>query len=229
MPEVANLYGGFQQRQSKGVAWHRGLRPYLALAAVLFALGVSLGSLAVARMGEAQVNELNIYIIDFVKNISSISPNHHANAVAAMLENATVILLIYLLGLTVIGIPLTLSIIFMRGFYLGFSVGFLCQGLNSGGILLTMVSILPQNIFFIPGLLVAVSASLLFSTQLLQRFYNSKFKILPSFIKYTLIMGAITLVILVAAAVQAYITPWLVMQSSGLLMKIYSGQWPGYF
>lgn len=68
---------------------------------------------------------------------------------SAFLKQVQATVLLWFLGLTVIGFPLILAFVWFRGFSLGFTVSFLLHDRAGAGILITIMSILPQNLLFI--------------------------------------------------------------------------------
>jgi stage II sporulation protein M len=58
---------------------------------------------------------------------------------AAFIKQAETLLSVWLLGLTVIGLPLIMVVIFLRAFSLGFTLGFLIQQKAGTGVLVSLV------------------------------------------------------------------------------------------
>jgi stage II sporulation protein M len=87
---------------------------------------------------------------------------------AAFIKQAETLLSVWLLGLTVIGLPLIMVVIFLRAFSLGFTLGFLIQQKAGTGVLVSLVSVLPQNLFYILGLLIAGVVAMNFSLNIVQ-------------------------------------------------------------
>ena len=61
--------------------------------------------------------------------------------------------LIWILGLSVIGLPGILILDFLKGVLIGFTVGYLVGQYSWKGLLFALVSIAPQNLFIIPVLM----------------------------------------------------------------------------
>ncbi len=182
---------------------------YLAVL-VLFAIGIAAGSLSVQRLQAEQAQELSIYLDQFMAQAGLIEVDSVKALQDVLYSDITVILAVYLLGLTVIGIPVILGIIFTRGFVLGYTVCFLAMEKSLQGIILACAAVLPQNIILVPALIMAGVASLSFAVLLARRFNNSKVVIWPNFVAYS---GLILIVLVFSAAaglVEVYFTPWLV-------------------
>lgn len=193
--------------------WANSLRQswpaYLAVL-VLFAIGIAAGSLSVQRLQADQAQELSIYLEQFMAQAGVIEVDSVKALQDVLYSDIAVILAVYLLGLTVIGIPVILGIIFTRGFVLGYTVSFLAREMSLRGIILACAAVLPQNIMLVPALIMAGVASLSFAVLLARRFNNSKVVIWPNFVAYS---GLILIVLAFSAAaglVEVYFTPLLV-------------------
>lgn len=195
------------------VLWASSLRqswPAYLVILLLFTLGIAAGVLGVQRLQADQAQELSIYLDQFMMQAGVIEVDTVKAMQDVFYRDIVVILAVYLLGLTVIGIPVILGIIFTRGFVLGYTVSFLASEKSIQGIALVCAAVLPQNLILIPTLLLAGVASLSFAVLLARRFNNSKIIVWPSFVGYS----GLTVVVLVCAAaaglVEVYFTPFLV-------------------
>ncbi|MCD5407491.1 MAG: stage II sporulation protein M [Desulfotomaculum sp.] len=183
----------------------------LCLLAVFFlSLGSILGILAVDYLKPEQVAELNAYLETFLNQATTLEIDTHQAVKSSIINNLTVILIIYLLGLTVIGMPLVWALLFIRGFALGFTVSFLTQQKSWQGILLAVIAIFPQNIVYIPAVLIGAVASLAFSILLIKRYFNSHLAVWPGFAGYNILMLLVAIMAVLAGLVEAYLTPWLI-------------------
>ena len=193
--------------------WANSLRhswPAYLIVAVVFALGIITGIMGAKGLPFEQAQELRNYLDHFLQQVGMMEVDHTGALWEVMYNDLILILEVYILGLTVIGIPVILGIIFTRGFVLGYCVAFLINSNNVQGMALTCAAILPQNIILVPALLLGGVASLCFALLLVKRFYNSKILIWPSFVVYNGLMGLVLAVSAGAGLVEVYLTPLLV-------------------
>ncbi|NLT19684.1 MAG: stage II sporulation protein M [Syntrophomonadaceae bacterium] len=116
---------------------------------------------------------------------------------------------IYLLGLSVIGLPLILGVIFLRGYSLGFTLGFLIQEKAVGGIVLSVLTILPQHIIYIPFLILWSVIAIKFSLQIVRgRFMIGK-NLGRIILSFSLLLVLFMLIFMLGAFVEAYLNPYL--------------------
>jgi stage II sporulation protein M len=120
--------------------------------------------------------------------------------------------LLYILGVSVAGMPLVLVALFFRGFVLGFASAFILGALHWQGVALTMVAIVLQNIFIIPAIVIVAGVALGFSWQLISsknRALYAQTSVSQRFAAYTALVLAMGLVVLVGTALEAYAAPFL--------------------
>jgi stage II sporulation protein M len=125
----------------------------------------------------------------------------------AFLNQAKTIFLVWFLGLTVIGMPLILGICFLKGFSLGFTVGFLVQERAGAGILLSLLAILPQNLLYIPLLIIWSVVAIKFSVSITVGRNTTAISMSRALAAFTVQMMAFLLAVLAGAFIEAYFSP----------------------
>jgi stage II sporulation protein M len=116
------------------------------------------------------------------------------------------------LGLSVIGLPLIFLLIFVKGMFLGFTVGFLVSQMGTKGLMAVLVSIFPQNLLSIPNYLFLTVLSVAFSLKMIRQLLmkTRKQPMLPQFISYGIVLASATLIAAAASGYEAYISPALI-------------------
>ncbi|NLM38917.1 MAG: stage II sporulation protein M [Firmicutes bacterium] len=198
----------------------RHLALYIALC-VLFAMGVGFGALATQSLSDSQRADLSDYVASVFARLTSntgslLGPSRSWYSLTDdVLKTAG---LIWLLGLTVIGAPLVLGIVFLRGFVLGFTVGFMIDQMHFRGIILSLISVLPHNLLAVPAVLLAAGGALSFSASALKTLVGvSRESIYGKFAQTTGLAALSACLLVLAAAVELYITPVFVQLTRGLL------------
>lgn len=207
---------GYSRRTSAGplpapaAGW-----PVLLVVLVVFSCGLLFGSVSSSRIDQAKSEDLKSYVGEMVRNAGGVSFDSSRMARGAMVNNMITVAAIYVLGLTVIGMPVTLAILFVKGFVMGFAVCFLTRDLSLGGVLLTAAAVLPHNLLYIPSICVGAASSLMFSILLLKRNFNTAVRILPGLVSYTAVMLVVLLAMLGAGLVEGYVTPAFTRMAAG--------------
>lgn len=125
------------------------------LVIILLVMGVVFGSLSVDSLGGNQRNELTQYLQLFLQGFrqdpmaAAADPGYAREAIAGHFKT---VLFLLVLGVSVIGVPLVLLLVFTRGFILGFTVAFLVRQLGGRGVLFAAAGVLPHQFIAVPAL-----------------------------------------------------------------------------
>lgn len=189
---------------------------------VLFLMGVIFGSIVVNSLNLDQKQDLYFYLNRF---FGQVLDGKIADANDMFLQsyfhNVKYVGLMWVLGISIIGLPLILILLFLKGVVVGFTVGFLVNQMGWEGILLSFVSILPQNIIIIPVFIIMSTIALSFSLKMIRQQFIKKFHepFIPLFAKYTFIMFGISCLLLLSSVFEAYGSPTLMKQIYALINK----------
>jgi len=181
---------------------------YIVLA--VFLVGGLFGALALGTLTVADRVLLIGYIHRFVQ-VEAVAPTWHGVFRPALTQNLKLLGLLYLLGVSVAGMPFVVIIVFFRGFVLGFSVAFLVGTLHWSGIWLSLVTIGLDNMFLLPALLIVAAVGLGFSWELISPgTRDSRPSALEGFAYFTGLVMVMGLVFLVGTGLESYVAPGLV-------------------
>ena len=199
----------------------RHLPLYVALM-LLFATGLGFGALATQKLSPVQKEDLNNYITAVYASLAESNQEHHHRVelfYQRLKDNVIKTAgLVFLLGLTAIGAPLILGVVFVRGFVLGFTVGFLVQDTMVKGLVLSATGILPHNALMVPALLLGAGGALSFAGSAFRTLLGvSKDGVHGQLATTTFLAICSGILFLAAALVETYITPILVQLGQGLL------------
>ncbi|SHG66147.1 stage II sporulation protein M [Virgibacillus chiguensis] len=175
---------------------------------ILFLTGVIFGAILVNSMNFVQKQDLFFYLERFFKQITD---NEQANYDEifknSFFYHIKYLLLLFVLGLSVIGLPLVWILIFLKGLVIGFSVGFMVNQLGLNGLLIATLSIAPQNFLIIPVYIVAGSLAMIFSLTLLSKLFTNKIAqpVFQPFGRYVILFSLLALFASVAALLETFI------------------------
>ncbi len=189
---------------------------------VLFLMGVIFGAIVVNSLNVEQKQGLYFYLNRFFGQVSQGQfSNHHEMFQQSFLHNVKYLGLIWILGISIIGLPLVLILLFLKGMVVGFTVGFLVNQMGLNGFLLSSVSVLPQNLFLIPAFIILSTLSIAFSLKLVRQQFlkRSKESISAAFLRYSLSIIGILLFITLASSFEAYASPPLMKSVMSFINK----------
>lgn len=195
----------------------------LYLTAIIFLLiGLAVGSITVKVLDFNQKKDLIVYLNSFFQIIGNESVKSSSIFYQSFKNNFQTVFFIWLLSITVIGIPVTLFIIGFRGFILGFTISLFIEGIGWKGVLLSIIGVLPQNIIYIPCIIGIAALSLKFSLNVLKRNLSNgvvkQYK--SSILSYTVYVIIIFLIMGIGTVIEAYITPILLKLISSYIITI---------
>jgi stage II sporulation protein M len=189
---------------------------------LIFVIGVVVGALAIRALPDEQKLELINYLHIFFAGLTQGTESGTAAGsmiTSVMFSNAKTIILMWILGFTIVGIPFVLFILFTRGFIIGFTVGFLVNEYVMRGLLFALASVLPHNFFAIPAVLVMGVSAMKFSLLLLRRKTYGKINLWYEALRYSVICMLMLVVMLIAALLEVYISPVFMKLVATLLIK----------
>ncbi|CDO01972.1 stage II sporulation protein M [Oceanobacillus picturae] len=176
---------------------------------ILFMTGIVFGAILVNSMSVIQKQDLIFYLERFFGQLH----NQQLTENTTILKNSffyhvKYLLLLFILGLSVIGLPIVWILLFIKGLVVGFSVGFIVNQLGMDGFLLATFSIAPQNILIIPIYIVAGSLAMIFSLKLLGKLFTRKVSqpVFQPFGRYAMIFGFLLILSFAAALLETYVS-----------------------
>jgi stage II sporulation protein M len=176
---------------------------------VLLFVGIIFGAIVVNALAEDQKIELYNQLHGF---ITAVNDNQLANSTIvtwdSIAKNLKMVGLIWILGLSIIGLRLIVVLIFFKGFMIGFTVVFLVEQFAGKGLLFAILAVFPQNLIAVPALIVAGVAGIAFSLMLVRsRFSQRNLPVYHSFLTYSCLILGVAVVLTISSFVEGYISP----------------------
>jgi stage II sporulation protein M len=184
--------------------WSQNLS-YLLVGTAVFAVGLLFGALASQVLTVPERTALAA----LVERWTAFEAAHRFDPAIfrrVLAENLRSLGLLYLLGISIAGIPLILALLFFRGFVIGFAVAFLSPNLAVG-----VGQVVAQNCFLVPVWLAQGTLALAFAWRLIAAPSGSRRRSLwPAFAAYTGVSVVLAAGMAWASAVEAFLAPLLV-------------------
>ncbi|MNH95724.1 Stage II sporulation protein M [compost metagenome] len=184
--------------------------PLYIFVAVLFLVGVVFGALIVSALTLDQQQELGDYLGNFFVTVDQqglpAAPDSYWE-IAAL--NLKWIGLIWILGLSVIGLPGILILDFLKGVLIGFTVGCMVSEYSWHGMLFALVSVAPHNLVLIPVLLVGSAAAIAFSLLMIRSrvLGQRRSPVTRPFVMYTMLSFGLAVLVLGISGFEAWVSP----------------------
>jgi len=174
------------------------------------AIGVAAGAFMAARLSGDEAASLAADIIQSVGNASGTT-----SFSKSLLQNSQSVLLFWVLGMSVVGAPLLLAAIGVKGYAVGYTVGFLVRSFGLTGFLASASGVLPHNLLIVPCYVFLAGFGICFSKTLLKGGRDTK----GQFTAYTLKAVLIFAVILSGSVFEGYISSGLMKNAMSIVIN----------
>ena len=192
--------------------FYENIKAYI-IVIIIFIIGIVAGVIFINNTNETQGAEIQNYITSF---INSLKQDYHIDKLELLKkslgDNFILILTMWFIGSTVIGIPIIFGIVLFRGFCIGYTVSSIIASLGvQKGLIFLFTTVFLQNLIFIPVIIcMAVSCIRLYKSIMKdKRRENIKVEI----IRHTLISIVLIIFLIIASLVESYISTNLLMLS----------------
>lgn len=150
------------------------------------------------------------YINTFFNNINNNGINFVSSFTNSIISNLVFIILVWILGISIIGCPVTIFMYFSKAFSLGFSLASLITNYNFKGILYALVYIIPSQIFFFLGytllMIYSVSLSLKLCISIMKK-KNIDFKYIMN--RYLIVLLITVILVLIGSLFESFVMPYI--------------------
>lgn len=183
---------------------------------ILFLLGIAIigfitGTIYTIILTDADKGLVKNYITTFISEIDNNKLNYLKSFKNAFLSNIILTITIWILGISVIGIPINLFIYFSKIFTLGFSISAFILKYKSKGCLIALMYIFPHHILNIIIYTILLIFSIKFSKKIINAMKSKKpVAFQKSFAKYTVIFGIGIILITLTTLIEIFLTPLLI-------------------
>lgn len=190
------------------LARHARRHPIAYMLTVAFLLvGIVFGAMAVSRLTAGQKADLVSYLDDYIRTYDAGGERAAGDLQGPLSTQGKSLVFAYLLGLTIIGAPAVLLIMFAKGFLIGFTVAFLLEEYLARGALFALAAVLPHNAILIPATLVLCVNALAFAWGTAKGPSRTGPPLYQRFVTYSFWAATMGVLLLGASLVETYVTP----------------------
>ena len=178
---------------------------------VIIAVGVASGSIFVTVLNDSDKTMVSDYLNNFFNNLNSNNLNYSGTLINTLIFTIGLAILIWILGISVIGFVLILLFLFIKAFSLGFSVASIIINFNFKGILIALAYVVPHHIINLMIYLLISSYALVLSYRLISSFTKKKnFDFKGIFNRYLFIIVFSLIILLFSVLYEVYLAPSLI-------------------
>ncbi len=178
---------------------------------VIVAVGVAAGSIFVTILNTDDKAMVSEYLSNFLNSLNGNTLNYNGTLINTLIFTIGMALLIWLLGISVIGFALILLFLFIKAFSLGFSIASIIINFNFKGVLIALAYALPHHIINMMIYLLISSYALVLSYKLISSFTKKKnFDFKNIFNRYLFVLLFSLIILLISVLYEVYLAPKLI-------------------
>lgn len=178
--------------------------------AVIVAVGVASGSIFVTFLNSSDKQIVINYLNDFLNSINSSKLNYGITLTNTLIFTLGIGLLIWLLGISIIGFIFIILILFIKSFSLGFSLGSIIINFKFKGIMLSFLYIVPHHVINMMIYILISSYALILSYKLINSFIKkTAFDFKNIFQRYNFILMFSLIILFISTLYEVYCMPYL--------------------
>ncbi len=175
---------------------------------VIVIIGITAGALFTAILSSADKELLVNYLNTFFDNVANNKLEYTNSLINALVLTVGLAIIIWLLGVSVIGFIIVIVILFIKAFTLGFSVGSIIATFKLKGILMAIVYCFPHHIINILIFMLLSAFALIMSFRIINSITSKKpidFKHYMN--RYLTILIFSVVVLIITSVYEIYILP----------------------
>ena len=130
---------------------------------ILLIIGIIAGSIFMAILSETDKKLVTDYFNNYISNIENNKLNYLESIKNGLFNNLLYIIIIWILGISIIGIPIVTIMFFIKSFTLGFSIASIVFNYKLKGCLLNFINIFPHQMIYFLIYMLITTYSIFFS------------------------------------------------------------------
>lgn len=187
------------------ITYNKKIMLFLTITVII---GIMAGSFLVVILNNNDKVLVKEYIENFINNVNGFSFNYVDTLKNALLLNLIIIISIWILGISVIGLLIVICLVFWKAFTLGFTISGFIITFNLKGVVAALVYIFPHLIINLLIIMYLGSYSIKFSMLIIKCVVSKACLDLRRLMnKYLKVLLFSTIVIIVTSLFETFITP----------------------
>ncbi|MCI8777935.1 MAG: stage II sporulation protein M [Bacilli bacterium] len=190
----------------------------LIFLSIIGIIGIIIGTILNIALNPEDSKLVGNFLNDFIYNIQNNNLDYKGSFLNSLISNLGYITFIWLLGISVIGLPITIFIFFTKTFVLGFSISSIIANYKLKGCLLALSYIFPHMIINVFVYIILTMYSLSLSLKIFQTIVKKQtldFKFIMN--KYLKILLISIIIIVITSTIEVFITPNLMKMAISIL------------
>lgn len=177
---------------------------------IIILLGIGTGLFYIFLLKKEIKTELLVGIDQFFTTIKTSNLDKTNTLINSISSNGLSLILIWILGISIIGIPFIMLFLFYKSFILSFSFISIITKYHLKGIFLALTYIFPSHLLNLIIWLLLSFYAIGFSIKIIKvLFLKKNINLRESFKRYTKILGICIIVLTISSILESYVSPYL--------------------
>ena len=176
---------------------------------VLVMTGLFAGALFSVILSDSDKKMVSDYLNNFLLNLSSDKINFNISFFNTLIFTLGFALLIWVFGLSIVGVLFVLPFLFFKSFILGFSVGSILLNFKFKGVVLSLLYVIPHHVINLLIYILICAYSIMISYRMVTCMCKKKnfdFKLFMS--KYSFILIFSLVILFITSLYESFILPY---------------------
>lgn len=183
---------------------------------VLVIVGVGAGAVFSSILSKSDAKMVAEYLKDFMKNVGK--ENVTSSLLSTLISRLGLGLIIWIFGISIIGVILIIPIVFIKSFVLGFSIGSIILNFKFKGVLISLIYIVPHHVINMLIYILISAYGIIISTRLFDSMKKKKNFDFKKFMnRYTYILVFSFVILLLTSLYEVYALPKILRFASQLI------------
>ncbi len=175
---------------------------------ILFIIGFISGCLFLTIINVEEKEMVVNQVTNFISNINNNSINNLDLLKNSLLNNYIYIIVLWVLGLSVIGVIINIFLVYIKGFILGFTLSSIVLTYKVKGLLFSFVYVFPNELLKVLIIILLGVYSLTLSSDIIKELLKKKDNnIRVIFKRYIVILGISIILVGVSSLYESYVIP----------------------
>lgn len=180
--------------------------------------GVITGSIFIHIVNSSDKELVVNKIATFLEDINTSNINTITSLKNSLMTNFTYVFLIWFLGMTIIGLPFNIFLVYLKGFVIGFSLSSFIILYKFKGVLLSFIYLIFGQLVNVFVILLLGIYSIMFTGKLLKQIFRERNNTILHFLKKYLVILLISIVItIISSLLESFLLPTIIK----LIIKLY--------
>lgn len=184
-------------------------KKFFLFVSIIFLIGIASGSIFTLVLNDNDSFIISEFLSNYLESIKNNKINYYNAFINSINCNFLIVTVIFILGFSIIGLPITILLLFYKSFIIGFSISSIIINYKAKGLLLSFLYVFPHQICLVLSMISLVIYSMIISISFIKSVISHSNMIYSSRKYFIIYLITIVLVCLISIY-ETFILPFLI-------------------